>query len=244
MATRQISALQLTELFGCLTEVQLAEIGQQVQELHFKHGEMMFLAGEPGRGLFVVVRGKVRVFQNNADGREQVMHLDSEGAVIGAVPVFDDGCYPASAFCKTDVDALFIDKGDMRRFCTQYPQLALRALRQMAELVRKHAQLVEVLCFHEVGQRLALFLLSEGQCVRATDKNRITFQLVLSNHEIANRIGSVRDVVSRAFARLEHDGLIVKRGQMLNIPNRMTLKLYADNARKHGKVALPRSGPQ
>lgn len=232
METTQISALHRTALFGCLTEMEIREIVRQVQELHFKKGELIFLAGEPGRGLFVVVSGKVRVFQNNADGREQVMHLDSEGAVIGAVPVFDDGCYPASAFCKTDVDALFIEKRDMRRFCAQYPQLALRALEQMAELVRRHAQLVEVLSFHEVRQRLALFLLSEGQRINATAKTCIAFQLPLSNHEIANRIGSVRDVVSRAFARLQRDGLITKRGRMLNIPNRLALKEYADSARE------------
>jgi Crp-like helix-turn-helix domain len=49
----------------------------------------------------------------------------------------------------------------------------------------------------------------------------------LSNQQIANRIGSVGDVVSRAFARLKHHGLIATKGRMLIIPDMRALKLYA-----------------
>jgi CRP-like cAMP-binding protein len=232
MAPTWIAALKRTALFGSLTDTELADVAQQLAEIHFSQGETMFLAGEPGKGLFVVLKGKVRVFQNNADGREQVMHLDCDGAVIGTVPVFDDGCYPASATCKTDVDVLFIEKDVMRAYCAKYPQLAIMALRLMAELVRKHAQLVEVLSFHEVDQRLALFLLAEGRQVCTTIKSPLAFELSLSNQEIANRIGTVRDVVSRAFAQLRRDLLITKNGRTVVIPDLRALKIYAENAKK------------
>jgi CRP-like cAMP-binding protein len=45
---------------------------------------MLFLSGEPMSGLFVVVSGKIRAFQQNEDGREQVMHVDAAGSVLGA----------------------------------------------------------------------------------------------------------------------------------------------------------------
>jgi CRP/FNR family transcriptional regulator len=75
-------------------------------ELHFKIGEMLFLSGEAAKGLFVVIRGKIRAFQQDEDGREQVMHVDAAGAVLGDVPVFDDGPYPASAISEVDADVL------------------------------------------------------------------------------------------------------------------------------------------
>jgi CRP/FNR family transcriptional regulator len=78
----------------------------------------------------------------------------------------------------------------------------------MAGKVRKHATLVEALSLHEVGQRLALFLLSEKQSATSFGDNPTAFCQRLSNHEIASRIGSVRDVVSRAFSRLKRQGLI------------------------------------
>jgi hypothetical protein len=65
----------------------------------------------------------------------------------------------------------------------------------------------------------------------------MSFQLALSNHQIANRIGSVRDVVSRAFTRLKHDGLIATKGRTLIIPDIPALKLYAANAERSGTTA-------
>ena len=61
---------------------------------------MLFLSGEEAAGLFVIIDGKVRVFQHNAEGREHVMHVDTAGAVMAEVPIFDDGPYPASAWQK------------------------------------------------------------------------------------------------------------------------------------------------
>ena len=162
MKTSRITALQHTELFGCLTAEELADIAQRAAELHFKKGEMLFLSGEQAKGLFVVVNGQIRVFQQNAEGREQVMHIDTAGSVVAEVAVFDGGPYPASAISEVDVDVLFIDKHDVHDFCKKYPTLALQALKLMAQRVRKHAQLVESLCFHEVGQRLGVFSVNES----------------------------------------------------------------------------------
>lgn len=227
MTARRIDALKRTALFGSLTQSVLAEIAERSKALHCRRGEMLFLAGEEAKGLFVVVQGKVRVFQHSPAGREQVMHVDTGGAVIAEVPVFDDGPYPATAACDSDVDVLFISKQDMHAFCAKYSSLALRALRIMAQRVRRHAQLIEALSFHEVGQRLALFLLAEAQRANAASDQRIVFPLNLSNHQVANRIGSVRDVVARAFARLKHEGLIGTKGRTLIIPDANALKRYA-----------------
>ena len=228
MKRSRITTLQHTELFGCLTAEELADIAQRAAELHFKKGEMLFLSGEQAKGLFVVVNGQIRVFQQNAEGREQVMHIDTAGSVVAEVAVFDGGPYAASAISEVDVDVLFIDKHDVHDFCKKYPTLALQALKLMAQRVRKHAQLVESLCFHEVGQRLALFLLTKAQNAGTPMRDRVAFHLPLSHHEIAIRIGSVRDVVARAFGRLKHDGLITAEGHEVTIPDVRALKLYAD----------------
>jgi CRP-like cAMP-binding protein len=231
METKRIAALQRTTLFGSLTSEELADVAQRAIEIHLKRGEMLYLSGEAAKGLFVVIRGKIRAFQQDEDGREQVMHVDTAGAVLGDVPVFDDGPYPASAISEVDADVLFIEKSDVRGLCLKYPRLGLAALKLMAGKVRKHAKLVEALSLHEVGQRLALFLLTEAQSTIFPAGGPMAFRLCLSNHEIASHIGSVRDVVSRAFTRLKHDGLIAMEDREVTIPDLQGLKRYAVNAR-------------
>ena len=162
--------------------------------------------------------------------REQVMHVNTSGSVIADVAVFDGGPYPASAIAVSGSDILFIHKSDMDQCCMRYPSFVLRALKLMAQRVRKHAQLVEALSLHDVGQRLALFLLTEAQSANASPRQEaVSLPLALSNHEIAIRIGSVRDVISRAFAKLKHDGLIAIEGHELTILDVPALKRYAAN---------------
>ncbi len=228
MEIERIKALQRTELFGGLTREELADIAQRTAELHFRKGEMLFVSGELAKGLFVVIKGQIRVFQQNADGREQVMHVDAAGSVVAEVAVFDGGPYPASAISDADLDVLFVATGDVHYFCKKYPALAMRALMLMAQRVRRHAQLVESLCFQDVGQRLAVFLLTSAQYAGTPMRDRIEFHLPMSQHDIAIRIGSVRDVVARAFARLKHDGLIEVEGHEVVIPDARALKLYAE----------------
>lgn len=229
MDRKRITALQRTTLFRSLTEHDLAQIAQRAVDLRVEKGKMLFLSGERAKGLFIVVNGKIRVFQQSAEGRELVMHVDTAGAVIAEVPVFDDGPYPASAIVDLDAELLFIEKHDMHQFCGQYPTLALTALRLMAARVRRHAQLVESLSFHDVEHRLASFLLKEVKQEGGPIQGRIVLRLVLSNQDIASRIGSVRDVVSRTLARLKEDGLIEMTGRTLIIPNVEALEAYAAN---------------
>jgi CRP/FNR family transcriptional regulator len=228
---QKITALQRTKLFGSLDGKELAQIARHAVEMRFDAGEMLFFSGEDAKGLFILASGRVRVFQHNAEGREQVMHMDTAGATIGDVPTFDDGPYPASAIVEEAAEVLFINKKDVCQFCLEHPGFTLKALKLMAERVRKHARLVEVLSFHEVGQRLALLLLAEARNADAHPSDRMEFQLPFSNHEIAIRIGSVRDVVSRALARLQHEGLIIVKARTITIVSMRALELYAGNRR-------------
>ncbi len=226
--TGKITALRQTRLFGSLDQEALLWLATRAEERRFTSGEMLFFSGEAATGMFVVVRGTIRAFQQNSEGREQVMHIDTIGATLGDVPVFDDGPYPASAVAQTDSNVLFISKQVIRQFCLQDPHFVLLALKMMAERVRKHAQLVNSLSFYEVGQRLALLLLAEAERVGTTQNEHIVFHLSLSNHEIATRIGSVRDVVSRALARLQKLGLVAVEMRAVTIRNTHALRVYAE----------------
>lgn len=226
--TGKIAALHQTRLFGSLDDEALMWLAMRAEERSLSAGEMLFFSGEAATGMFVVVKGTIRAFQQNSEGREQVMHIDTVGATLGDVPVFDDGPYPASAAAQTDSDVLFISKQVIHQFCVQHPSFVLLALKMMAERVRKHAQLVNSLSFHEVGQRLALFLLAEAERAGTIQNGQIVFRLSLSNHEIATRIGSVRDVVSRALARLQKMGLVAVKMRAVTICNARALRVYAE----------------
>ena len=199
-------------------------------DLHARlsRGEVLFLAGEEARGLYVIAEGAVRAFRESIEGREQVIHVERAGATIAEVPVFDNGAYPSTVAAEEDSVILFIDKRDVRRLCLERPQIAIAALKVLAGRLRKCAALVEELSLHEVDQRLARLLVAEAAARGVREGRAVTVDLVLTNQQIAARIGSVREVVSRAFARLQQNGLLTLEGRRVTIPDQEALKSYAN----------------
>jgi CRP-like cAMP-binding protein len=227
MTTDKIAALRATVLFGSLTDEELRALTGRCVERRLSREEVLFIAGEEARGLYVVVSGAVRAFRAGADGREQVIHTERAGAILADVPVFDDGTYPATAVADEDSIVLFIAKGDVRAVCLEHPTISLAALKMMAGRLRRHAELVEALSLREVGQRLARLLLTEAEVRGKKLDGGITFDLVMNNGQIAARVGSVREVVSRALARLQQDGLILLDNRRVTIPDEELLAVYS-----------------
>lgn len=228
MQIDKIAALRKTSLFGELDERTLDALAGRAVERRFGRDEVLFLAGEEARGLYVIVEGAVRAFRENPDGREQVIHVERAGATVAELPVFDDGPYPSTVAAEEPTTVLFLDKRDVRRLSLEHPAIPLAALKLLAGRLRRCAELVEALSLREVGQRLARFLLAEARRSGArADEGGLRVELTHTNQQIAARVGSVREVVSRAFARLQHDGLIRVEGRRLTIPDEQALASFA-----------------
>jgi len=227
MTTDNVAALKRTAIFSSLEEPALSGLAERAITVRLRRGEILFTEGDDARGLYVVVEGSVRAFRESVEGREQVIHVETAGATIAEVPVFDDGKYPSTVAGEEDSVLLFIDKRDVRRMCLEHPQMALSALGLLAARLRKCAALVEDLSLHEVDQRLAKFLVDEARLRGARTSGEIVFEMPLTNQQVAARIGSVREVVSRAMARLQRNGLINLNGRQVTVPDEEALRSYA-----------------
>ena len=228
MALDKTEALKRTKLFQELDDDALRSVAERAFERRYQKDEVLFVAGEVVRGMYVIVEGAVRAFRVSSDGREQVIHVERAGATIAEVPIFDDGAYPSTAAAEEETVTLFIDKHDVRRLCLQHPEIMLTALKLLAGRLRRCAELVEALSLREVGQRLARFLLAEARRSGTRTDDGISVNLTQTNQQIAARVGSVREVVSRAFTRLQHDGLIVFEGRRLIIRDEAALESFAE----------------
>ena len=227
MAIDKVSALGRTALFGGLDETALGALAELAVERRVARGETLFMAGEEARGLYVIVEGSVRAFRESLDGREQVIHVERAGATIAEVPMFDDGAYPSTVAAEEDSLILFINKRDVRNLCLSHPNIALAALKLLAARLRRCAELVEALSLHEVDQRLASLLLEQARARGKRADKRVVFEIALTNQQIAARIGTVREVVSRALSRLQQNELIQVSGRVVTILDEDTLKSFA-----------------
>ena len=205
-------------LFGSLSDSELRALMQRAIKRRFEAGEMLFWEGEPCAGIFLIVEGSVKIFKTSASGREMMLALETAPSTVAELPLFDGGPYPASVRVVEPVLAYFINKTDFQQVCRQYPDVALKVLAVVGRRLRHLVMVVESMTFGSVTQRLARLLLDSGEDV---------FPLP-THQELASRLGTVREVVSRNLGRFRAQGLIAMQGRDVRILDRTGLAKEAE----------------
>jgi CRP-like cAMP-binding protein len=200
-------------------------------ERRLRQGQILFNAYEPASGLYVVLSGAVRAFHENIDGREQTIHVEHAGGTLAEVAVFDGGPYPSTAVADEDSEVLFIATEDVRSFMLRHPEAALNGLAHMAKKLRTVAWLAEQLALKDVSQRVAALLLEEARRASPELQYGVSFSLPFSHTQLASRLGSVREVITRALQKLAQHGVIEVRGHRIVVLNIEALSAQAENRR-------------
>ena len=174
----------------------------------FSAGELLFSEGEPCNGLHIIARGKVRLFKTSVNGREQVLSVNVSGESVAEIPVFDGGPYPASAVALEETEIVFISRRDFNAYCLEHPEVPLKVLTVVGARLRNLVGIIEELSFTTIRQRLISTLLKLAQSEGRKTARGIEFQLPASHQELANQLGTVRELISRNLMRLQAEGLL------------------------------------
>jgi CRP/FNR family transcriptional regulator len=217
------ASLSQIALFAGLTGDELQVLAQRAVERRFAAEEVLFWEGEPCAGIFLIVQGSVKIFRISPGGREMMLALETAPSTVAELPLFDGGPYPASVRAAEPVVTLFINKSDFQQVCRQYPDVALKVLAVVGRRLRHLVGLVESMTFGSVTQRLARLLLDTSRQAGADQ-----FDLPLTHHEMASRLGTVREVVSRNLGRFRAEGLIRIQGHQVQIMNPAGLEREAE----------------
>ena len=203
MSSDTIDALRRTPLFASLSPSELEALASRTLERYFDPGQVLFHEGDPCYGFVVLGQGSVKIFKTSPSGREIMLAVEAAPSSVAEVPLFDGGAYPATVVAIDAVEAILISKQDFRQVCLQHPEVALKVLSVIGQRLRQLVGVVEAVSFGSVRQRLARTLLEFGKT--SADAS---FLLPATHQELASRLGTVREVVSRNLSRFQSEGLI------------------------------------
>ena len=179
-------------------------------ERRFSTGEILWAAGDSPVGLAIVLEGRVRVVTSVA-GRQVVIHWGEEGATLGEVPFFTGKPYPATAIAAEPVTCLFVTRDAFEQAVKLDPSIAYLLLRRISMRVESLVQRVSQLSGQSVIARLARFILDRAS--RNTDRLAGTpFSLGMTQSDLAEELGTVREVVVRSLRALRESGSISAHG--------------------------------
>lgn len=212
-----IAALKRAAYFRSLPAAALEGLARHCRLRVLKKGERAFEAGDACPGLLVIAEGAVEMRQISPRGREQVLHAEGVGATLGEAPLFDGQGYIASAVAIAPTRLLLLPRDSVLDLCRRRPDVALAMLETMARRARRFAALAEDLAFRQVIERLARHIELAASIAGRPPSPGAVVDLGLTHEQLAARLGTVRELVSRAFSQLERGGAVKRSRSRVTI---------------------------
>ena len=197
-----IGLLAAVPYFAGLDRATLETIARSIVQQGYTPGQIVFLEGEECIGLYIVHGGWLKVVKLSPAGREQILHFVGPGETFNEISVLATVPNPATVIALEATTVSIVPRDIMLQLIDEHAGLARGIIQNLAGRLLNLVGLIEDLSLRSVEARLARVLL-ENASEGVLHRRRWATQA-----EMAARLGTVPDVISRVLRGLVEEGII------------------------------------
>jgi len=216
--------LKKAQLFSGISDLDLNRISEISEARSFKKDELIFTEGEDAAGFYVLLEGQVKIFKTGSDGREQILRITQPGETFAEAAALSSGIYPASAQAITTARTAYFSTRRFRSLLVSDPELGMRIIATLCQLLHNFVMLVEQLSLKEVSARLAKHLLDLSARNIQLSKSPDIIVLDVSKSVLAARLGTISETLSRTLGKLRQSKIIEVNGRTIRLLDRAALQ--------------------
>jgi CRP/FNR family cyclic AMP-dependent transcriptional regulator len=220
--------LRRAPLFDALDDEGARVLRRQMSEVKLSRGEHLFMEGDDGDALYVVIEGKMKLTRAAADGRENLLSVVGPGEMFGELSLFDPRPRTSSASAVTDAALASLKHEALIPWLRERPDVSLHMLRQLARRLRRANDVNADLVFTDVPGRVAKNLLDLAERFGNQESDGLHVHHDLTQEELAQLVGASRETVNKALADFAARG-------WLQISARSVLILDQERLRKRAR---------
>ncbi|MBI4760655.1 MAG: Crp/Fnr family transcriptional regulator [Chloroflexota bacterium] len=214
--SEKLKTLKANPYFDDLPEAVLKDLAAVTQLHEYERGDILFWEGDECAGLHIIQSGSVKLYRISPQGRQYIIAVLTEGATCNEVPAFDGGTNPVNVEALETTRVWVVDAFTLRELVKTNPAFALKILSKFGQNLRNLVSKVSEMAFYQVTHRLA----------------RLIAEMEVSPHphwtqeQLAARLGTVREVVSRSLKELEKSGAIRVDDRRIQIADESILRQW------------------
>lgn len=195
-------------IFENLNNEELLEIVKNINHKEYSKGDVIFTEGNISNTLYFINEGRIKLYKYTKDGKEQILHILSEGEFFGELELIKPSKYRFNAKSIVDAKICTLSKDEMKSIIMREPEIGIKVLEAIGERLSKIESLVQNLATNDVDSRMAYLLMDLMEKYGENIENSISVKLQLSREDMANYIGVTRETISRKLKKFEDEKLI------------------------------------
>lgn len=186
-------------------------------------GEMLFHEGKQPLAVFILLRGKMKLYTIDSNGREQIVHLAAPGDLMGYRAVLGGDTFSVSATALEPSEVLVVPKEIFLQALESDPEFSHAVIRLLTQELRHAEHHLAGLARMHVRARLAQVLIILANKFGYESDNE-TLAVAMSRDEIAGLVGTATETVIRLLNALKEEGLVATSGRKLRLIDKAGLQ--------------------
>lgn len=194
--------------FRHLSPRAIIEINHLFEDCDFAAEQVIYFEGDPGKKLFLVASGKVKLTRLASSGREVLLDILQGGEYFGHLAIVNQQAYSETAIAQTDCCILQISAQNFETIMNCYPDVTMKVLKAVGQRLEESQETIKQLSVYTVEERIAATLLRVARKLGEQKQTGTLIQIPFSRQDLAAMTGTTVETVSRVMSRFSSEGLI------------------------------------
>jgi CRP-like cAMP-binding protein len=213
----KVGLLREVDLFAGLSLDQLKEISRTLPMTTCPTGVVVTSPEDEGERLFIVKRGRVRLYRLTPDGKQLTLDILDKGRVVGRMSWLGQELTDAYAEAIEDAVICSFTPAELRRLIDRFPGIGLNIIRYLSERLAASERERELMAYRTVEERLATRLLELAERFGRPSDGGVAIDARLTQQELADMIGTSRETLATTISSLRERGVLDMEHQQVVI---------------------------
>ncbi len=209
--------LKSSSLFDFLSNDEVKVVKSKMIRKEFLKGEYLFKEKSFSKGIYIVRKGKVKIFQMNNEGKQSIVYIYKKGDYFGYRPILANEPHPVSAVAMDNTVISFIPREFFLSLIGKSTTLATELLHTLSKEFSVWINKMTVFSQYGVKERVALSLLILNKVYQQQEEKSKPVLIAINREDFAGFVGTAKETLVRMLRTFKDEGIIMTKGTKIII---------------------------
>ncbi|MGZ4099416.1 MAG: Crp/Fnr family transcriptional regulator [Bacteroidia bacterium] len=203
--------LKSSSFFDSLPADEARLVKECLQRKEYKKGQVLFREGSLPKGIYIVRKGKIKIYQTNGDGKESIVYIYRKGDYFGYRPLLGGEPHPVSAAAMDNAVVSFIYADEFNKLLARSNQFAKQLLINLSKEFSVWINKLSAFSAYSVKERVAISLLIFNQVYRIDNDSSKQVVISINHNDFASFVGTAKENLVRILRVFKDEKIVSSR---------------------------------